>query len=144
MPLHRKGEIFDAPGVHIVTANAFITSDCALVMSLGASLSMKTRFPEMPRIFGAMVREYCGHLGRYGLLLYGSKGILQTRYDIQGRLEPELITYGLKILYSIAEGNPALTYNVTHPGLSLSRISIAEIDHLLERLPQNVRIWTKY
>jgi hypothetical protein len=143
MPVHRKGEMFDAPGVHIVTANSFISDDGTLVMSMGASLAMKTRFPEISRTFGAMIKGYCGHLGRYGLMLYGNKGILQTRCDIQGRMEPELIKYGLKILYSIAEGSPLLAYHLAHPGVSLSKMSIPEIDRLLESLPKNVCIWQK-
>jgi hypothetical protein len=143
MPVHQKGEMFDVPGIHIVTANSFISSDGTLVMSMGASLAMKTRFPEISRIFGTMVKEYCGHLGRYGLMIYGAKGILQTRCDIQGRMEPELIKYGLKILYSIAEGNPLLTFHITHPGVSLNKMSIPEIDRLLKSLPRNVCIWQK-
>ena len=143
MPTYKTGEMFDAPGIHIVTANSFISGDGTLVMSMGASLAMKSRHPEVPRIFGSMIRDYCGHLGTYGLLLYGSTGILQIRSDIQGKLDPELIKYGLKILYSIAIGNPGLTYHVNHPGVSLRNVSIPEIDKLLTSLPANVCVWKK-
>jgi len=143
MPLYKKGEMFDATGVHIVTANSFISSDGTLVMTMGAGLSLKTRFPELPKVFGAMVKEYCGHLGSYGLLLYGNKGILQTRRDLGGKMDPEIITYGLKVLYSIAEGNHGITYHINHPGVSLNKMSIPEIDKLLGSLPENVWVWQK-
>jgi hypothetical protein len=143
MPVYQKGEMFDTPGIHIVTANSYISSDGTLVMSMGAGLAMKERFPELPKIFGTMIKEYCGHLGRYGLILYGSKGILQTRYDLSGKMEPELIKYGLKVLFSVAEGNPALKYHLNHPGVSLNKMSIPGIDTLLGSLPENVRIWEK-
>jgi hypothetical protein len=143
MPTYKKGEMFDAPGVHIVTASSFISNDGTLVMSMGAGLSLKTRYPDLPKVFGAIIREYCGHQGRYGLILHGNKGVLQTRYDMGGRMEPDVIKYGLKILYSIAEGNPAMTYHLNHPGVSLNKMSIPEIDKLLGSLPENVWIWQK-
>ncbi len=143
MPSYKTGEMFDSPGVHIVTSNSFISGDGTIVMSMGAALAMKMRYPELPRIFGVMVKDYCGHLGKYGLLLYGSKGILQTRYDIAGKMETDLIRYGLKILFSIAVDNPGVTYHLNHPGVSLHKMSISEIDKLLKSLPANVWIWTK-
>jgi hypothetical protein len=143
MPLYKKGEMFDVSGVHIVTANSFISGDGTLVMAMGAGLSLKSRFPDLPKVLGALVKEYCGHLGKYGLLLYGNKGILQTRRNLTGKMDPELITYGLKILFSIAEDNPGITYHLNHPGVSLNKMSISDIDQLLGSLPENVWIWQK-
>jgi len=143
MPLYKKGEMFDAPGVHIVTANSFISGDGTLVMAMGAGLSLKSRYPELPKVLGTMVKEYCGHLGKYGLILFGSKGILQTRRDPSGKMDPELITYGLKVLFSIAEGNPGVIYHLNHPGVSLNKMSIPDIDQLLGSLPENVWIWLR-
>ncbi len=143
MPLYKKGEMFDFPGVHIVTANSFISGNGTLVMTMGAGLSLKSRYPELPKVLGAIIKEYCGHQGRYGLILHGSKGILQTRYDLSGKMDPELITYGLKVLYSIAEGNPGVTYHLNHPGVSLNKMSMPEIDKLLRSLPENVWVWEK-
>ena len=143
MPQYKKGELFDAPGIHIVTSSSFISSDGTLVMSMGAGLAMKVRHPEIPKIFGAFIREYCGHLGKYGLILCGTKGILQTRRDLGGKMDPELIIYGMKILYSIAEGNPSITYHLNRPGVSLYNLSMSEIDRLVEGLPKNVWIWEK-
>ena len=77
MPTYEKGEMFDSPGVHIVTASSFISNDGTLVMSMGAGLSLKTRYPDMPKVFDAIIKEYCGHQGRYGLILFGNRGILQ-------------------------------------------------------------------
>ena len=36
-----------------------------------------------------------------------------------------------------------MTYHLNHPGLSLNKISIAEIGKLLDSLKENVRIWHK-
>jgi hypothetical protein len=143
MPKFMKGEMFDSPGVHIVTASSFISEEGTLVMSMGAGLSLKSRHPDLPKIFGSIIRDYCGHQGRYGLLLYGRNGILQTRTDMGGRMDPELIKYGLKVLFSVAEGNPGLTYHVNHPGVSLNKMTIPEVDKVLNSLPANVWVWQK-
>ena len=57
MPTYEEGEMFDSPGVHIVTSSSFISNDGTLVMSMGAGLSLKTRYPDMPKVFGAIIRE---------------------------------------------------------------------------------------
>jgi hypothetical protein len=96
MPTYEKGEMFDSPGVHIVTVSSFINDD--------------------------------GH---------------HANYDTGGRMEQDLVKYGLKILFSVVEGNPAMTYHLNHPGLSLNKISIPEIDDLIGSLPASVRIRQK-
>jgi hypothetical protein len=143
MPKHMAGEMFDHPGIHIVTSNSYISDDGTLVMSMGAGLALKTRYPDLPKIFGTMVKGFCGHLGSYGLILYGGNGIIQTRRDIQGKMEPDLIKYGLKILYCVAGGSPSQIFHLAHPGLSLHDMSMPEIDRILEGLPGNVWIWKK-
>jgi len=44
MPLYKKGEMFDFPGVHIVTANSYISGDGTLVMTITTVL-----FPSLQR-----------------------------------------------------------------------------------------------
>jgi len=143
MSRQKTGEMFDHPGIHIVTGNSYISDDGTLVMSIGAALALKNRYPDLPKVFGSMVKGFCGHLGAYGLLLFGGNGILQTRREIQGMMEPELIKYGLKILFSIATGSPSLIFHLAHPGLSLHDMGMPEIDKILRSLPGNVWTWRK-
>ena len=92
MPTYEEGEMFDSPGVHIVTARSFISNDGTLVMSMGAGLSLKTRYPDMPKVFGAIIMEYCGHQGWYGLKILFSVAGRQSCNDLPpqpSRLEPE-------------------------------------------------------
>ncbi len=143
MPQYRKGDMFDASGVHVVTGNACLSKDGTLVMGLGAALAFKKKYPDAPKIFGTMVREYCGHLGRYGLLLNGNKGILQTRQEMHGRIDPDLIKYGLSILRAVAEGKREKTFHLIYPGMSLNRMSLPEIDRVMKELPDNICIWQR-
>ncbi len=143
MPHYKKGELFDAPGVHIVTASSFLSQDDTLVMGLGAAYAMKCRYPDAPRIFGTMLRQYCGHLGTYGLLIYGNIGILQYKCHFNDRIDSGLISYGLKILAAAAEGQRALIFNITHPGLGYDKTGIPAIDFHLSTLPPNIHIWQR-
>ena len=47
------------------------------------------------------------------------------------------------MLFSVAEGNPELTYHVNHPGVSLNKMTIPEVDKVLNSLPSNVWVWQK-
>jgi len=143
MPQYKKGDLFKAPGVHIVTASSYLSQTSSLVMGLGAAYSMKLCYPDMPGIFGAMIKEYCGHLGTYGLLLHGTKGILQYKLHYRERPDAALICYGLKILSAVAEGRPTVVYNMNHPGLGYDKTGIPEVELLIEHLPANVHIWER-
>ena len=143
MPLFKQGDMFDAPGIHIVTSHSHLSQDNTLVMGLGAAAAMKSRYPDAPRIFGAMVKDYCGHLGTYGLMLYGRMGILQARCDFNDRVDAGLVIYGLQILKAIAEGPRSVVYNLTHPGMAYGGAMNPEIETLLKSLPDNMHIWTR-
>lgn len=143
MPEYRKGDMFDAPGVHIVAASSSLSQDVTLIMGLGAAYAMKRRYQRAPKLFGEMIHDYCGHQGSYGLLLYGGMGILQTRVHYNDKIDLNLVKYGLKILRTIAEGNPTLLYNLTHPGLGYDRSKLPGIEKVLEGLPNNVIIWER-
>jgi|GEM_PF-1581878 len=143
MPQFKQGDLFEAPGVHIVTASSCISQDNSLVMGLGACYAMKCRYPDAPKLFGAMISNYCGHLGVYGLLLHGKMGVLQSKRHFNDRIDVQLILYGLKILAAVAGGQPAMIYNLVHPGMGYDRSMIPEIEALLQHLPANVHIWIK-
>jgi len=52
-------------------------------MSMGASLAHEDTVPRDFQDLWTMVKEYCGHLGRYGLMILRRQGDPQTRCDIQ-------------------------------------------------------------
>ncbi len=139
----KQGDLFEAPGVHIVTASSCISQDNTLVMGLGACYAMKCRHADTPKQFGMMISSYCGHLGVYGLLLHGKRGILQSRRHFNDRIDVPLILYGLKILAAVAEGQPTMAFNLIHPGMGYDRSMNPEIETMLRNLPDNIHIWTR-
>ncbi len=135
--------MFDAPGVHIVAASSSLSQDGTLIMGLGAAYAMKRKYHIAPKLFGEMIKNYCGHLGSYGLLLYGGMGILQTRSHYNDKIDVNLVKYGLRILHTIAEGNPTIMYNLTHPGLGYDGSKLPNIEKALAGLPDNLFIWER-
>lgn len=143
MPTYRKGDIFGAEGISIVTASASLSQDNTLVMGLGAAYAMKRKFPRAPKIFGAMIKEYCGDGGVYGLLLFGRAGVLQTKRHYNDKVDAALILYGLSILQAIAQGQWTMTYNITHPGMVYGKTTLLEVDKFINTMPDNVVVWEK-
>jgi hypothetical protein len=135
--------MFEATGIHIVTASSSLSQDGTLVMGLGAAYAMKLKYPRASKVFGAMIKEYCGNAGVYGFLLFGSVGVLQTKMHYNDKIDPKLIHYGLNILTAIAHGQPKLNFNLTHPGVGYGKAKISEVAKAIEALPNNVVIWEK-
>ena len=143
MTTFRKGDMFEAAGISIVTASSTLSQDSTLVMGLGAAYAMKCKFPRAPKIFGAMIKEYCGDGGVYGLLLFGSVGVLQTKCHYNDKVDGALITYGLNILQVIAQGQQGITFNLTHPGMAYGKATLPEVETFINALPANVVVWEK-
>lgn len=143
MTTFRKGDLFEAEGISIVTASSTLSQDSTLVMGLGAAYAMKCKHPRAPKIFGAMIKEYCGDCGVYGLLLFGRVGVLQTKCHYNGKVDAGLITYGLSILRVIAQGQRGITFNLTHPGMAYGKATIPEVETLINDMPANVVVWEK-
>lgn len=143
MPLFKRGEMFHAPGYLIVTTNSFLTSDLRLVMGRGAAWVLKMKVPGIDRVFGRMISERCGHLGRYGLLFHHRYGALQVKYRFDERASVELIQFSLEKLAEKAEEFPKSKFNINYPGIENGGLTKQEVSPLLEALPDNVYVWEK-
>jgi hypothetical protein len=143
MTTFRKGDLLEAPGIRIVTASSTLSQDDTLVMGLGAAYAMKCKFPRAPKLFGAMIKEYCGDCGVYGLQLFGSLGVLQTKCHYNDKVDAALITYGLSILQAVAQGQQAITFNLTHPGMAYGKTTLPVVERFINDMPANVVVWEK-
>jgi hypothetical protein len=141
MPIYRKGELFRSKGFLIVTANSFLTSECKLVMGRGAAWQLKRKVPGIDMIFGKLIYETCGHLGRYGLLFHKRYGIAQVKYQFNNKADLELIAYSMNMLKETAKQNTHHRYNINFPGIGYGGLSKDEVMPILERLPNNIIIW---
>jgi hypothetical protein len=143
MPIFKTGEMFHASGYLIVTTNSFLTSEVKLVMGRGAAWILKMKVPGIDRVFGKMISETCGHLGRYGILFYQRYGALQVKYRFDEKARVELIEFSLRKLAEIARRSPESKFNINYPGIGNGGLSKRDVKSLLDVLPDNVCVWEK-
>lgn len=137
-----KGDMFSAEhyGVTIVTTNAVVRGDGALVMGRGAARRMATLYPWVPYAAGALVENY-GNF--YGVILLPSNlGIFQVKRHWKNPAEMELIIESSLVLKDLANALPKHMFNLNFPGIGNGGLNrkrvLGEIESIL---PDNVFVW---
>jgi len=77
--------VWSETDLFLITANSFVKHTGQLVMGAGIARQACDRFPGLDAILGQAIRETCGHLGEYGLLVSphwpaASLGVFQVKY----------------------------------------------------------------
>jgi len=142
MPLFKTGAMLGAPGIKIVTASSFLTSEGKLFMGKELARDLKIKVPGIDEIFGRMVLENGGHLGRYGLLVYERWGVFQVRYRLNERADLDLITFGKDKLKAFAKETGYLIH-LEFPG-QMGELNKEGVKAILDDLPYNVYVWERY
>ena len=142
MPQFKTGAMLGAPGIKIVTASSFLTSEGKLSMGRGLARDLKIKVPGIDKIFGSMVLKKCGHLGRYGLLVYERWGVFQVRCRFNDKADLELITYGIERVREFAE-DTGYIINLEYPDIQDEELTQEEIGPIVDTLPGNVYVWEK-
>jgi hypothetical protein len=143
MPTFRKGEMFRAPGLIIVTTNSFLTSEVKLVMGRGAAWQLKKRVPGIDTLFGKMIHDSCGHLGCYGLIFHGRYGAAQVKYRFNEKARLELIRLSMNMLSVKASRDRKSIFKINFPGIGNGGLKRDQVESLLKVLPDNVHVWEK-
>jgi hypothetical protein len=143
MPTFKKGEIFESDCYIIATTCSFLTSENKLVMRDGAAWKLKMKVPGIDHELGKMIFQTCGHLGRFGLLIYRSYGALQVKYRFDEKPSLELIQLSLEKLSDLAKKCPHLLFNIDYPGIEDGGLNKVDVLPLLNILPENVYVWEK-
>jgi hypothetical protein len=142
MPTFKTGNMFKVPGLKIVTTNSFLTKDRRLVMGRGAAWTLLTRIPDIDRIFGRMVFDTCGHLGTYGLLMYGKYGAAQIKHHFRNKADLDLIAFSMAFLADEAKAKSYI-YHINYPGIGNGGLDKDIVRPILDILPDNVYVWEK-
>jgi len=143
MPTFKIGQMFEAGGLIIVTTNSFLTSEVKLVMGRGAAWQLKLKVPGIDRVFGKMIDETCGHLGRYGLIFHERYGAFQVKYRFNKKARLDLISYSMTLLSDVAGKNRKNTFNINYPGIGNGELKENQVRPILRMLPKNVHVWKK-
>lgn len=119
-------------------------------MGRGAAAEMRKHFPYAETTFGALVKKHAvkdehGYL-RYGVLLFETMrkprwGIFQVKHYWGKPAIPELIVYSVDCLCYIAARYESISLN--YPGIDNGGLTREAVEPLIERLPDNVTVWTR-
>lgn len=127
----------------LCTTNSYIKKDDSLVMGHGFAKDIKLAYDGIDMHFGNIIKNYCGHLGTYGVLFYGSIGIFQVKFDFKATAQLDLITYSTQQLCEIANKHSNHWFALNCPTIGNEKQSIDDIDPIIRTLPDNVHIWRK-
>lgn len=142
MPIFKTGSLLSAPGIKIVTASSFLTSERKIFMGKGLVRDLKIKVPGIDEIFGSMILENCGHAGRYGFLNYERWGILQVRYRFNDKADLELIAFGIERVREFAQETNYIIH-LEYPGINEGELTKEETGPMVNALPGNVFVWEK-
>ncbi|MBP94160.1 MAG: hypothetical protein CMC55_08595 [Flavobacteriaceae bacterium] len=151
MPQYKSGNIwteYGKPNSTILVTTCGVILNGKLVMGAGAALDAKLREPELPALFGSLIKRYGSmdnNIGNYALLYDTDRKInaFQTKYHYKHDSSVDLISMAAKQLAFIAELTPNKTFNLTFPGIGFGRLNPESVKPLLAGLPDNVIIWSK-
>ena len=130
--------------VYLVTTNSYIRRDGALVMGRGAAKQLATRFPKLPYEFGKRIK----HLDEYNIGVLTdlntklNLGAFQVKYHFKDAADLALIERSVDELVSVAHERSERKFNVNFPGIGNGKLDYDQVLPLLERLPDNVYVWT--
>lgn len=149
--IRERGNMWDIEretDLFCITTNAYIRSDERLVMGRGIAREAMTRWPELPIIAGRKI----SHLGCYGLLqlklpslkraLVPMLGLFQVKRHWAHAAELELIAYSTGCLEVVARNNPHMRIDLNFPGVGNGKLKQELVLPIIERLPDNVHVWT--
>jgi len=130
----------------LITANSFIKRTGQLVMGAGIARQARDRFPGIDTTLGQAIRETCGHLGEYGLLISprwpaARLGLFQVKYHWNTEALPELIHQSADQLTEWASAHPDCRIDLNFPGIGNGRLSSEQVFPIIEQLPDSVHVW---
>ena len=141
MPLFKTGDLLNGPGIKIVNACSYLTVERTLYMGKGLARELKVMVLGIDEIFGRMVLDNGGHLGRYGLLIYEKYGVFQVRSHYDERADLDLVTFGKDKLKAFAKETGYLIH-LEFPG-QMGELNKEEVKAILDDLPYNVYVWER-
>lgn len=121
--------------IRIVTTNSYINKLGELVMGRGAALEAKTRYPDLPKMAGKVIR----HMSDYGVLYFPTLriGLFQVKRHWRDDADLSLIhesAFWLHMFAQCVSGTIVLNY----PGIGNGRLPEHEVEREIRDLPDNV------
>ncbi len=148
MPTYEFGDMWSAwddADLFLITTNATIKNNGALVMGRGIAKEARDRFPGLDFALGRAVLERGSH---YYLLISPSwpakkLGLFQVKCDFARPADMKLIQLSATALHKWCAVHPFAQVHLNYPGIGNGHLLIDQVAPLLAELPSNVHIWRK-
>lgn len=142
--LERHGDIWSqlGKGLVCVTTNSVVKSNGELVMGAGIAREAKERLPWLPIAAGYQVRKSCGSGGRYGLIVIGPVGLFQSKTHWKLPSDLKTIELATDELQKWATAHRHVPIHVNFPGINHGKLTRDEVYPIIERLPDQVTVWS--
>lgn len=132
------------PGMIVVTTNATIKKNNALVMGRGAALQARDRIVCIDQECGLAIHQASAF---YGFLVVRQPtedrvgfGIFQVKDHFRDQADLELIEAAVLALSEYAVSHPDVAIRMNYPGIGCGGLLPAKVAPLLARLPDQVTI----
>lgn len=145
MTIFRQGNMwscFDEVNHFLITTNAVIKKDGALVMGAGIAKQVRDKWPGIDKEMGAAIKRTCGSGGTYGVILGKKIGLFQVKHHYKDNASLELITYSTNMLKALANSVPERKFALNFPGIGNGKLSYEQVFPIINNLPDNVYVWT--
>jgi hypothetical protein len=135
-------DIYNETDAFVITTNPVKRTDGAVVMGRGIALEAKTRFPNLPYVFGEVLnlpaeQHFFGKIG-----LFDSKPIyyFMVKDHWKNNASLNIIASSCYFLKSSKElENKRVDLNF--PGIGNGKLNRESVLYLLQDLPNNIHIW---
>ena len=124
MPLYATGDmfsVFDKVDHFIITTNAIVKKDGALVMGRGIAKTCRDRWSGLDKALGTVVMEQANP--SYGCIIGKKLGIFQVKHHWKANAHLRLILESTEMLREHALIHPNRTYALNYPGIGHGRLS---------------------
>ena len=148
MPIYEVGDmwsIWEETDLFLITTNATLKANGALVMGRGIAREARDRFPGLDLALGKAI----GESGRvYGLLVsprWPAKklGAFQVKRHYREPADLELIRFSTEQLLAWLEEHPGVRVDLNFPGIGNGGLPIQAVRPIVDMLPPNVHIWQR-
>lgn len=143
----RKGNMFDHVLTYdciLITTNADVRKDGALVMGRGAALEVKKRWPHVPYALGDAIKK----IGDPYLLTIPvgisptiKLGAFQVKHHWMEEAKLDLIAQATIRLKTVAQTFPFMSFALNFPGIGNGKLDRDDVYSLIQHLPDNVDVW---
>lgn len=140
-------EPWQLPDVYLFTGNSYVSSRGRLVMGRGAARAVRDRWLHIDKRLAQVVQQspdrnvLFTHIGNDPAIDKQFIGWFKVKHYFRDAAEIAIINKSTKELTRIAKQNSHLRFHINYPGVGAGRLSVNEVDSIIQQLPDNVIVY---